>query len=142
MKIETWLSPNCSEATFVVVDWKNKQVLAAWQETNESVDADGIASFISCIWGHLKSGDDVASISNGNGFHPELLDALKELKQEGVIMVDQDSPQMKAMADDLMETDKGYKEVIYKHTKSKVELLAEGFYGGKNGTKTSGRRPR
>ena len=137
MKIETHLSPNCSEATFVVVDWKNKQIHDTWEESSESIDADGVASFISCVWTHLQSGDEIVAHSNGNGFHPELLDALVELKKEGVTMIEQESPQMEAMADEIMEADGGYKEIIYKHTKSKVELLAEGFYGGKKrGTKT------
>jgi hypothetical protein len=61
---------------------------------------------------------------------------LKELKTEGVVMVDEDSPQMKAMAHDLLEANYGkYKDILYKHCKSKVELLAEGYYGGKNETK-------
>jgi hypothetical protein len=135
MKIETHLSPNCSEATFVLVDWKKKRLIDAWQESNECIGPDGIASFISCIWNHLKHGKDVEYTSNGNSFHPALLEALKELRQEGITMADECSPEMKAMADEILESDKGYKEIIYKHCKSKVELLAEGYYGGKNETK-------
>jgi hypothetical protein len=138
MKIETHLSPNCSEATFVIVDWKNKRLIEAWQESNESIDADGIASFITQIWSQLNNSGSIEYTSNGNSFHPDLLEALKELKQEGVTMADVDSPEMKAMSEELLEAAKGYKDIIYKHCKSKVELLAEGYYGGKkNGTKIS-----
>jgi len=137
MKIETHLNPNCSEATFVVVDWNKKRVLETWEESNESICTDDIASFISCVWRWMKNKNaEVTYTSNGNSFHPDLLNALKELKTEGVVMVDEDSPQMKAMAHDLLEANYGkYKDILYKHCKSKVELLAEGYYGGKNETK-------
>ena len=141
MKIETHLSPNCSEATFIVVDWKTKLVQDTWQESDESLDAEGIGSFISCIWEYLEKNASVVAHSNGNGFHPELLEILMDMHQKGIKMLERDSPAMNVMAEELLEANDGkYKEIIYKHMKSKVELLAEGFYGGKkNGTKTIGR---
>jgi hypothetical protein len=122
------------------VDWKKKQILDTWEESSESTDVDGIASFISCVWEWLRDKNvNIEVKSNGNGFHPEILDALTELKSEGVVMPKEDSPELQKMAEEILNSDgNNYKELIYKNLKTKVELMAEGYYGGKKrGPKSS-----
>ena len=129
MKIETYLSPNCSEATFAIVNW-NKHTLETFNESNENADTENIMSFLNLCWDSLSNGDDVVlTEDNGNGFHPDMMDAIKAIWKPDTKFKITDE---KAMSDELCaDSGNNVEQIIRKYMKSKVELLAEGYYGGK-----------
>lgn len=138
MKIETHLSPNCSEATFVVVNWKTRKILDHFDESNECCDESQIADFLKYIWPYVINPNASIEISpnSGNSFHPEILEALNKLHRKGVILphTDKDGKLLEEIGKDLIEAcgdSIDYEKIIMSHLKSKVELMAEGFYGRK-----------
>lgn len=131
MKIETHLSPNCSEATFVIVDWKHKKIINSFQEASDSCAEDSMLNFIEYCNKELGKGNNIEVTENqGNNFHPKVLDAIVSLRKKGV-KLDFTGKNTKAMFEELCQTNCNEEDVLLRYTKSKVELLASGYYGRK-----------
>ena len=83
MKIETHLSPNCSESAFVVVDWNSKKIVTAYDFSSDSIEAEEVSDFISEIQGYIADGHSVEQLDSksGDGFHPALVETLQDFKE-------------------------------------------------------------
>jgi len=135
MKIETHLSPNCSESAFVVVDWKSKRIITSYDFASDGIEEGEIRDFISEIQGYIADGYSVEQLNtkSGDSFHPALVATLQEFKEKGLIIDTKNKKRMEALGKELLELEKidNTYETMLKHTSSKVELLAKGYYGRK-----------
>ena len=138
MKIEKHLNPNCSEAVFAIVDWEGRHIIDTMDMSSDSTDTDSTIMFMDTIIEAVKNKHAVEIIRNdGNSYHPDIADAVIELtKQEFKIDT---TKAAEALEDGDWKTMTELEDRLVKASKSKCELIAEGYYGKKKGRKSNGR---
>jgi hypothetical protein len=132
MKIETHLSPNCSEATFVIVNWKKKQILDTFEMTSECGDCEE-AWFIKSIdeYARKKDVSITEGKNNGDSYHPEIIEAIEaNVKAGRQLNMDEDT--INRLLAENTNTSDDIKTMITKLYMTNAEALAAGLYGGKS----------
>ena len=140
MKIETQLNPNCSETTFVILDWDKKELIDTLRENSGSVDVDMTISFIDAMEDYVKKGYSIEEVNNqGNGWHPAMLEIVRRMVKEKVKI---DSEKLGTFISDYngeLGTQEAYDECMAS-MKTKAELFAAGYYGKKKKGGKSGHK--